>query len=256
VVLGLAVAAKARPTPTSTLAVAGLVLVFVVAFEIGRGGVEEQHVDLEVEQVRHGEEHRLLHPALGIGLHQQVHRPVRLVVIHARQARDDDILGCPLRRRQLAHRCDRPVTDQRQQHPLHRRGEPAAIGDPLDRGADLQPGPQRVQQPGGADRPGIGDLHRRRTGRKPRLGAIAQPAAVAEVPADRGGQSQQAVHVQAVDPAQVHQHVRFDLAVHPAVVGQRDVAHHRAIGVGSLTESQVHDHSQPQHNELTAIIRS
>jgi hypothetical protein len=28
-------------------------------------------------------------------------------------------------------------------------------------------------------------------------------------------------------------------------VGQRDVPHHGTVGVGSLTESQVHDHSQP-----------
>jgi hypothetical protein len=35
--------------------------VFGVAFEVGAGGVEEQQVDLEVEQVRDGEEHRLLH---------------------------------------------------------------------------------------------------------------------------------------------------------------------------------------------------
>ncbi len=242
-VLGLAVAAEALPTPTVTLA--GLVVVFVVAFEIGGGGVEEQHVDLEVEQVGDGEEHRLLYPALGSGLHQQVHRPVRLIVVHAAKAGDDHVLAGPLRRRELAHRRDRAVGDQRKQHPLHRRGEPPASSDPLDRGADLQLGPQPLQQPGRADRPGVGDLHRRRTGRQPHLGAIAQPSAVtfAEVLADRGGQPQQPVNVQAVDPAQVHQHVRLDLALDPTVVRQRDVAHHGAVGVGSLTESQVHDHS-------------
>jgi hypothetical protein len=124
VLLGLAEAAEARPA--STLTLVGLVVVFGVALEVGGGGVseEEQHVDLEVEQV-----------------------------------------------------------------------------------GDLQPGPQRIQQPGGADRPGVGDRHRRRTARQPRLDAVGQPAvavAVAEVPADPGGQPQQAVHVQAVDPAQVH----------------------------------------------------
>ena len=34
-----------------------------VAFEVGGGGVEEQQVDLKVEQVGDGEEHRLLHLA-------------------------------------------------------------------------------------------------------------------------------------------------------------------------------------------------
>ena len=45
-------------------------LVFVVAFEVGRGGVEEQQVDFQVEQVGHGEEHRLLHPPLSVGVHE------------------------------------------------------------------------------------------------------------------------------------------------------------------------------------------
>jgi hypothetical protein len=62
--------------------------------------------------------------------------------------------------------------------------------------------------------------------------------------ADGGGQPQQPVDVQPVHPAQVHQHVGFDLAVHPPVVRQGDVAHHRAVGVGPLRESQVHDHDQ------------
>src|SRR5829696_2126057 len=54
VVLGLAVAAEALPASTVAVAVAGLVVVFVVGFEVGRGGVEEQQVDLEVEQVGDG----------------------------------------------------------------------------------------------------------------------------------------------------------------------------------------------------------
>jgi hypothetical protein len=37
------------------------------------GGVEEQQVDTEVEQMGEGEEHRLLH--LGVGLDQQVISP-------------------------------------------------------------------------------------------------------------------------------------------------------------------------------------
>ena len=59
-----------------------------VAFEERGGGVEQQQVDLQVEQGGGGEEHRLLHPRLGVGGHQQVHRPVRLVVVHPRKPWD------------------------------------------------------------------------------------------------------------------------------------------------------------------------
>ncbi len=105
VVLGLAVAAK----PADLI----LGILLLVAFEVGGGGVEEQQVHLQVEQVRDREEHRLLHPGLRVGLHQQIHRPVRLVVVHAAKARDDDVLACPRGRPKLAHRLDRPVGDQR-----------------------------------------------------------------------------------------------------------------------------------------------
>ncbi len=88
VVLGLAV--PAEPV---------LAAVFLVPLEVRGGGVEEQHVDFEVEQVRGGEEHRFLHRPGGIGLGQQVHRPVRLIVVHRGQARDDGVLADPLRGR-------------------------------------------------------------------------------------------------------------------------------------------------------------
>jgi hypothetical protein len=41
-----------------------LAAVAAVGFEVGGGGAEEQQVDFQVEQVGHGEEHRLLYPAL------------------------------------------------------------------------------------------------------------------------------------------------------------------------------------------------
>jgi len=64
-----------------------------VAFEVGAGGVEEQQVDLEVKQAGDGEEHRLLHLGLGVGLHQQVHRAVSLVLIHRLQAVDGHVVA-------------------------------------------------------------------------------------------------------------------------------------------------------------------
>jgi hypothetical protein len=53
---------------------------------------------------------------------------------------------------------------------------------------------------------------------------------------DRGGQPAQAVHIQLIDPPEVEQHVRFDLALNPTVVCQRGIADDRAVGVGPLRE--------------------
>ncbi len=250
VVLGLAVAAKS--------VLAGLL---GVAFEVGGGGVEEQQVDLEVEQVRHREEHRFLHRALGVGLDQQVHRPIRLVLVHHGQAGDDHVLTDPFGGRELAHRLDRPVGHQREQHTLHVRGEPSPVGGPLDRRCDPQLLPQPVQQPGCPDRAGVEDLHRRCPGGQARFRTVGRggPGALAaEVLGDRRRQPAQAVHVELVDPPQVHQHVRLDLALDPAVVRQRGVADNRAVGVRPLREPQVHDHSQAQHPQpvLESILKS
>ncbi|MBV8994217.1 MAG: hypothetical protein JO287_11080 [Pseudonocardiales bacterium] len=46
-----------------------------VVLEVRAGGVEEQQIDLEIEQIGHGEEHRFGHLGLRVGFHQQVHRP-------------------------------------------------------------------------------------------------------------------------------------------------------------------------------------
>jgi hypothetical protein len=52
---------KPRPRLLAALDLTGRLL--GVALEVAAGGVEEQQIDLEVEQVRHGEEHRLLNTA-------------------------------------------------------------------------------------------------------------------------------------------------------------------------------------------------
>jgi hypothetical protein len=148
-------------------------VVFAVALEEGGGGVEEQQVDLEVEQVGGGEEHRLLHPGLGVGGHQQVHRPVRLVVVHASKPGDGRVLAGPLGRRQLAHRIHRAIGDQGEQHPLHRRGKAAAAQHPAQGLGDAQPLPQPVQQPHRPELAGGLHLQRRlRAGRRQRAGAV------------------------------------------------------------------------------------
>jgi hypothetical protein len=47
--------------------VVALELVLVLDLEVGRGGVEEQQIHLQVEQIGDREEHRLLDRALGVG---------------------------------------------------------------------------------------------------------------------------------------------------------------------------------------------
>ena len=219
-------------------------VLLLVAFEVCGGGVEEQQINLKIEQVGHGEEHRLLHPGMRVGVHQQVHRPVRLILVHHGQSRDDGVLTHPLGGRQLAHRRDRPVGDQREQHPLHVRGEPPRVGGRPHRRPHVQPVPQSIQQPGRPDRTRVDDLQRRRPHGQTSIHtrARARTLALTEVLVDRRGQPAQSLDVDLVDPAQVHQHIRLDPPVHAAVVGQGHVAHHAAVGVGPRREPQEHDY--------------
>ena len=79
---------------------------------------KEQHVHIEVEQVRDGEEHRLQHLGLGAYPNEQVHRPIRLVLIHCGQPGDHGDARSSPGRGEFEARFDRPVCDQRQQQPL------------------------------------------------------------------------------------------------------------------------------------------
>jgi hypothetical protein len=221
-VLGVAVAAQ--PTLRRLLA-GGL---FGVAFEVGAGGVEEQQVDLEVEQVRDGEEHRFLHLRLRVGLDEQVHRPIRLVLIHRSQPGDGGVVAGPLGRGELGARVDRAVGDQREQHPLHIGGEPSLPQHLAQRRVDTELAPQPVEQPHRAERPGIGD----RQAVADRLPHIARGGVgFAEVAVDRGDQPAQPVRVELVLPAQVQQHLRLRHAVLAVVVRELDVADHAAVRV-------------------------
>ena len=99
-------------------------LVVEVDLEVGRGGVEEDHVDLEVQQVGDREEDRLLHP-LRAG-EQEVHRPVQLVVGDRLDPGDDDVAAEPAGRLQLRGRLQAALADHREDRPLHPRAAAAA----------------------------------------------------------------------------------------------------------------------------------
>ena len=241
VVLGVPVA----PEPArAVLGVAVGVEVFGVAFEVGAGGVEEQQVDFEVKQVGDGEEHRFLHARVGVGLHKQVHSPIRLIVIHAIEAGDGHVVRRPLGGGELRQRVDRPVRHEREQHPLHIGGKPASAQDLAQRGVDVQGLPQTVEQPRRPSR-ARGDQPQPvrdavGTGRRGRVGSTVG-VGFTKVAVDRAHQPAQPVGVQAVLPPQVKQHVRLRRCPDALVVGQGQVAHDRAVLVRPRGRPQVHD---------------
>ena len=127
-------------------------LIFIVAalariavdvdLEVGARGVEEDHVDLEVEQVGDREEDRLLHP-LRTGK-QEVHRPIQLVVGDSVDAVEDDVAAEPAGRFQLRRRLQAALADHREDCPLDPGAAAASAGDARDRLADPQLRPQRI----------------------------------------------------------------------------------------------------------------
>ena len=216
---------------------AAFALFGLVPFEVGRGRVEEQQVDLEVQEVGAGEEHRLLHLRLGVGRREHVHRPVGLVLVHRLQTRDVHIGRGPLGRGQLRERPQRPVRDQREQHPLDVRPEPTLADPRGDRAADPEPPPERIQHPDPAQRPRRHDRQplARNLPRRRRL-----PSGVA---ADRARQPPQPLQVELVLTAQVHQHLGPRHPTHTAVVRQLHVADRRPVLPHPLRAPQIHAHT-------------
>jgi len=96
----------------------------LTALEVGAGGVKEQQVDLEVQQVCAGEEDGLLDLGLRVGVDEQIHRAVGMVLVHRLKTGDVHVGRGPLGGGQLRARVQRAVGDQREQHPLDVRAEP------------------------------------------------------------------------------------------------------------------------------------
>ena len=127
-----------------------------LGLEVGGGGVEEQQVDFQVQQVRRRPVHRL--GQVGLHLQQPVHRPIAAVIVDIVQAGDGDALGHPLRGGQLRGRLQRPVGDQCEQHPLHPGIDTAPAEQPLQRGVDAEAAPQLIEDVGAAHRTRVGEL--------------------------------------------------------------------------------------------------
>jgi len=103
----LAVTANAKRIPDHVAVLVDQVLVGLVALEVGRGGVEEQQVDLEVQEVRGREVHRL--GKLVLHLQQPVHRAIAGVLVKPGQPSDPRPLCHPLAGGELGQRLKRAL---------------------------------------------------------------------------------------------------------------------------------------------------
>jgi hypothetical protein len=120
----------------------------LVGLEVGARGVEEEQVHLEVEEGGHRPEDLL--GDLGLHLEQPVHGPVGAVLVELGEPRHRDVLAHPGRARELGHRLEGPVGDQREQDPLD-SGVPSSATQRLGHHhRQAEPGPQAVEEPGAA----------------------------------------------------------------------------------------------------------
>ena len=207
-------------------------LVFLFRLQVGGGGVEEQQVHLEVQQV--GEVVEDLPLQVAGDLRQPVHRPVAGIVAGRGQAGDQHVLVRPAGCGQLRRRGQRPVRHQREQHPLSGLVPPAALEQAAHLLPDPQPRPQRVQHPGTAQRPRLGELQP--------VGRRGQRRVRVEEPGDRGHQPLQRLAVRGVLAAEVvHDlHRRPALLRVPHVVRELQVADLGAVLVPPWRRPQVH----------------
>jgi hypothetical protein len=257
VVLGLAVAANPRLLAV-TIAVAGLgqpVAALVpgdrrirlIQLEVGGGGVEEQQVDLEVEEVGDLAEHLALQG--GVDLQQPVHRPVAGVIGRLGQPRDGHVVADPAGGGQLRRRGQRPVGDQGEQHPLGPLVQPPALQQPPHRLVDPKAVPQPLQRPDPAQRPRLDEL-------QALVGGGSQRPVGVQEPRDRGDQALQRGAVVGVLAAEVVEHLHpgpLGLGV-PGVVGQLQVAHHRAVVVAPWGRPQVHGLDDSTTSEADQLV--
>ena len=212
-------------------------LVGHVDLPVGGGGVDEDDVDIEVEQVRD----RVEDPRgdLAQRVEQEVHRPIRRVVGKPGAAGDRDPFGDPAGGGQLAARFQRPLRHQREQHPLGRVRVQAPVGgDPVQRRADAQPLPELVEQPRPAEAARVQDLDLAGVRGRDRLLRVEEPR-------DRGDQPGQRVAVHGLGAAEVVDHLRRG---HPGdrvafAVRQLQIRHRRPVAVAPLRLPQVHPYT-------------
>ena len=212
-------------------------LVGAVDLPVGGGGVDEDDVDVQVEQVRD----RVEDPRRDLieRIQQEIHGRVRGVVAEPETVGDRDPLGHPTGGGQLAARLQRPLRHQREQHPLGRAAlDPTTRGDPAQRRADTEPVPQLIQHPRPAEAPRVQHLDLAGVRGRDRLPRVQKPR-------DRGHQPGQRVAVHGIGAAEAMDHLRRG---HPGdrvalAMSQLQIADHGAVTVASLRLPQVHTYT-------------
>ncbi len=215
------------------------ILVRLLELAVGARRVEEQQVDLEVEQIRHGEEHRLL-DLLAV-LHQEVHRPVQRVRLDRVQPFDVDLPTDPPLHRELRPRRQGPVGDHGEEQALD-LDLIRPLGKELPQsGVELEAMPEGVQQVRAADRERLldGDV-RAIAGEK--AGLDVGCLVVTKEAVDALDETSQALLVDALAAAEVMEDERLGtLGLRVSeVVGELDVLGDGAVLVGALHRPQVH----------------
>ena len=190
------------PTPSSASG-SGLQvgqLVGAVDLPVGGGGVDEDDVDVQVQQVRH----RVEDPRRDLAqrVQQEIHCRVSGVVAEPGAVGDRDPLGHPPCGGQLAARRQRPLRHQREQHPLGRAAvDPPTRRDPAQRRPDAEPVPEPVQHPRPAEAARVQHLDLAGVRGRDRLLRVQEPR-------DRGHQPGQRVAVHGLGAAEVVDHLR------------------------------------------------
>ncbi|QGP92575.1 hypothetical protein MGLY_19610 [Neomoorella glycerini] len=113
------------PPPAEEVRGVSFLRVLPLDFEIGTGGVKEQQVNLQVQEMGHGEEDLFLQGVAGF--HEDVHGPVELLHCDAFQTRDGDVSFHPGLHRQLALRVQRLVGRHGEDGPLYGGTEGAVL---------------------------------------------------------------------------------------------------------------------------------
>jgi len=207
---------------------------FVYA-EVGGGGVEEQEINLQVEEIGHLMEDRLLES--GGDQKKEVHGPVEGVIGYLGKPGDLHVSLHPFRCGQLGGGTKRPTRHQSEEGPFGllvpaTRGKEA--GDGL---SDPQRAPQDVKDVGSTHRSG---LHESEVG-KLRGKGLVRPAGV-QIAGDGADQTLERLPGTCLFPAEVIKDLglRTALVCVPDVVGQLQVANDMSVFSGLAGGAEVH----------------
>ena len=214
--------------------------VLLVAFEPGGGGVVEDQVDVELEQIDAVPEHLLLDRIAVLG--QDVERAIELVEGKIPGRGQPDLIEPALMAAELGAGPREALRGHRQQRRLMRC--PPLVGRQScgDRLADAEPGPQLCGHVDHAEIEARLDLDRPFT--TGRIGRGRAPVGV-EHPADAAHQSLQRGAVEAIGAAEAVHHLGLDVTLLGVadVLGERVVADDRAVFVAALRCPKVHAHA-------------